>query len=81
MVENIRFHDTVMTPYGLGVVQGQELDDQGQRGRIICSHDPLNPDFPENLRPLAFGGLWVLLMWTPADLAEVKLSVVKTRRG
>lgn len=62
MVENLRFHSTVMTPNGIGIVQGQEVDTHGNHGRIIVSHDPASPDLPEKYKPPG-GGIWVLCLY------------------
>lgn len=70
---------TVMTPNGLGIVQGQEIDNDGHRGRIIVSHDPASPDLPSEYKPAAVG-IWVLLSYDIEQLNEVRINVVPKKR-
>lgn len=65
--KTIQFHATVMTPNGVGIVQGR-LIENGQPGRILVSHDPRLPGLPEEIRKQSMGGPWVLHAYEPGQV-------------
>lgn len=75
MSEKIKFHDTVITPNGKGVVHALLI--QGEKESILVSHNP--KDLPAGEvygKPLLPGGdhqsIWVLYAYNQADVQPMK---------
>jgi hypothetical protein len=77
--ERIPFLATVQTPNGMGIVQGRLVED-GKPGRILVSHDPHDPDLPEEMRALSHGGIWVLWAYEPEQIQVVNSKPVGRKR-
>ncbi|GAP11776.1 hypothetical protein BECAL_02969 [Bellilinea caldifistulae] len=67
----IQFLSIVRTPNGPGLVQGRLVEKDGLPGRILVSHDPHDPQLPEEMRALSHGGIWVLWAYEPEQIEVV----------
>jgi hypothetical protein len=67
----IQFLSVVRTPNGLGLAQGRLVEKDGRPGRILVSHDPHDPQLPEEMRALSQGGIWVLWAYEPGQIEVV----------
>ena len=73
-MSEIKFHSTVITPNGEGIVHGLLI--QGEKESILVSHDP--KDLPPGevygapLLPGDQKSIWVLYAYNPAEVQPVK---------
>ena len=75
----MRINDTVLTPNGVGIVQGR-LVENGEPGRILVSHDPGLPTLPEDIRAQSQGGPWVLHAYEPDQVQLYTAPMRKDHR-
>ncbi len=61
------------------LAKGRLVED-GKPGRILVSHDPHDPDLPEEMRALSHGGIWVLWAYEPEQIQVVNSKPVGRKR-
>lgn len=64
----IKFHQKVLTPYGPGLIQGQELE----TGEVIVSHDPYDPAVSDVVKEGFLKGIWILWRYTADQIAPFR---------
>jgi hypothetical protein len=80
LLNEIYFHQEVMTPNGPGLVQGRFVD-ADKSISIIVSHDPKLETIPAEIRAKWRGVIWILINYPPEMLEPMGKCYIGTLKS